>query len=317
MRYFCVLKGEESLMKEETGMKKWILVLAVLLTVCGCSAKKSEDDGYSYGMKNSSDSIAYVDGSPEYYENNGAEVPRDPNQEKLVYTGNISLETKNYEDFTAEVFKIVSKYRGFKQAVSENVWNNRRHMSLTVRIPAEHFEEFLDDLRNTEGSLVSVSTYVDNITKQYYDNELQIQSLETQHERLLELLEKAANLSDVIQLEERLSDVEYRLNKLYSEKNTMDADVAFSTVEMTIDEVTAYTETTFLKRIKDAFGGSWRNFTDNLEDGVIWIIYALPALIIAGIAVFFLRKPAKKLWNRHFGRKMRQQPEEDNVNSHE
>lgn len=276
-------------------MKKLITSMAVLFLLAGCGSPASGSYGAAdYKEEYYAPAEAEIDTDAGTYYNDSAVVSQAKAEEKLVYTGNLDLETREYDAYTKEFFGIVNKYAGITQNMNEYTRAERRYMNMTVRIPAKDFDNFLNDVRTGSGSVVSISTNVDNITKRYADNDLQIASLETQHERLLELLAQAEDLSDVVLLEERLSNVEYQLNSLKSYKGDMDEDVAYSTITVSISEVSVYTRTSFGQRLKEAFGDSWMNFFEWLQDFVIGIVYALPMILFLAAVYFLIRKPFAK-----------------------
>lgn len=300
-------------------MKKiFILIMAVLLLV-GCSSHKeaaykdsydggSNYDDYYYAptidTKDIGTSVDYIPESAESYYAGDEEISRNDkpvnqNEQKLVYTSKMTLETKQYDDLIKEVTALVAKYEGFNEYIRE-MTDSRRTTTMTVRIPSAHFDEFIEELRNGSGSVADISINVDNITEYYNNTALRIQTLETQHKRLLELLKDADELEQIILLEDRLSEVEYELEMYNNQLNGMDSRVSYSTISIVIREVVIYTEvrSTFLQRLADAFRGSWDNFTESLGDFVIDVIYALPGLIILAAVLFLFRKPIAGLWNR-------------------
>jgi len=280
-------------------MKKLFLAVLALMLLAGCSARK--EDGYTerpsynydyYPEQSVSDGgsgngAAYLIGESE---NSAAHK-----EEKLVYTSGITIESKEYDKLLQEVSELIDKYEGFRQTIDESD-NERRVANLVIRIPSKNFDAFIEGLKAGSGNILNIKINVDNITQQYNDNEIRIQTLETQYQRLLELLKEAGDLSDVIELEDRISQVEYDLMRYNNNKNTMDAQVAYSTITMSLREVITYSTTKipFFQRIKDAFAGSWEDFKEGFENFVIDLIYALPRLLIFAAVVFILWKPAKK-----------------------
>ena len=274
-------------------MKKIITCLLVLLLIVGCSSRKSSG-GDSYYAPASDSGVAYEGYDPQHYNLNGSENKKEEmSDEKLVYTGSMTLETRDYEKFSEELNAVINKHQGLIQAMREqtNSYGYGRSLVLTLRIPAASFNDFINDLRNGSGSIRDVNTYVDNITQSYNSNEIEIEALKTQHTRLLELLSEAKDLSDIIVLEERISNLEMRLTQLETYKNQMDADVAYSTITLMVNEVKAYSETSFWQRLVNAFGGSFNSFLNRCEDFIIDVIYALPVLIMLAVAFFIFRKP--------------------------
>ena len=278
-------------------MKKILTCLLVLLLIVGCSKKSiggdfREEQDYSSG-------VAYdgYQGQQNSVNESSEFKSKDLMDEKLVYTGSLSLETRDYDKFSDELNAVINRYQGLIEAMREqsNTYGYGRTLVLTLRIPAAHFNDFINDLRSGSASITDVNTRVDNITKSYNSNEIEIEALKTQHTRLLELLSEAKDLSDIIVLEERISNLEMRLTSLENYKNEMDSDVAYSTITLHVNEVRAYSETSFWQRIVNAFGGSWNSFLSNCEDFLIGLIYALPTLIILAVAFFLLRKPVTGL----------------------
>lgn len=278
-------------------MKKLLPILLIFFVLCGCSAGSAAASSAAYYISDMKEDYAAEAAGASY--SNGFPVVEENSDEKLVYTGSVRLETREYETFSKELSSLIRDYEGIIQSMNENGSSgSRRYLDLTVRIPAQRFDEFLEALRSSSASVSGISTYVDNITRQYSDNELRIEALNVQHERLLQLLTEAQDLSDVILLEERLSNVESELNILQSYKHSMDEDVTYSTIDIMVSEVVIYSESSFGQRISEALNGSLDNFVRGMEDLLIGFIYFLPFLVIL-IAVFFLlRKPLKKVLAR-------------------
>ena len=279
-------------------MKRLLPILLIFFVLCGCSAGSPQAaSSAAYYVNETKEDYAAEAAGASY--SNGFPVVEENSDEKLVYTGSVRLETREYESFSKELSSLIRDYEGIIQSMNENGGSgSRRYLDLTVRIPAQRFDEFLEALRSSSASVSGISTYVDNITRQYSDNELRIVALNVQHESLLQLLNEAQDLSDVILLEERLSDVESELNILQSYKHSMDEDVTYSTITISVSEVVIYSQSSFSQRIAEAFNGSLDNFLSGMEDLLIGFIYFLPFLIVL-IAVFFLlRTPLKKLLSR-------------------
>ena len=283
-------------------MKRFITAVLCLLLLVGCGTKSADVHDANYyepGYRTEEDSYGLsADESYNVINKNSNSAIAKP-EEKLVYRSSVTLETKDYTSLLDELNEIIRRYDGVTQTMRESN-TARRTFSLTVRIPSEHFDDFIRSLRKSSGSMTDIYTSVDNITKQYNDNDLRIAALETQHTRLLQLLADAKDLNDVILIESRLSDVETELTRLQSYKNSMDSDVAYSTIDLTVCEVQTYSETSFWSKMTNAISGSLSNFTDNMEGLVIWVIYALPNLAVLAAAYFLLRKPAGKLINNIF-----------------
>lgn len=171
------------------------------------------------------------------------------------------------------------------------------HNYLEVRIPSKDYENFLSELDGV-GKIISKSTSVDNISQKYYDTTAQIEALQIQEKNLLAMLEKCETIEDMITVEQRLSEVQYELNTLQTNRRYMDMDVAYSYVNINVSEVMEYRQdsepirrNTFVDRLKNTILSTGRGFLYFLEGLLFFMIYLAPyMLIIALICFVFLRK---------------------------
>ena len=158
-------------------MKKFLALFCVLFLLAGCASAAHQASSSSAYYAPSSNNMKedYAAGAAEapyadadYSE--GFSVVEEDSSEKLVYTGSVRLESREYDEFTAELSSLVKSYNGIIQSMQEyGNTSSRRHLNLTVRIPAKQFDDFLNALRSSSASVAEISTYVDNITRQYYD----------------------------------------------------------------------------------------------------------------------------------------------------
>ncbi len=228
------------------------------------------------------------------------------NGEKLVYTCNVTMETLNYDQCITRIRESIEKYNGFIERENESDSARRwyydnyvktagtQYMSLTVRIPTQHYYDFLNGIEG-EDKITSKSSYVDNISREYYDTSALIEALEIQQERLLEMLEQANDVEDMITIESRLSEVQYQLNSARTSLASMDADVAFSTISINIEEVMEYTpeevpvkSNTFVDRLTNTLSETWDFFWEMLETLLFGLIRLLPIVIVVGVVVLVI-----------------------------
>ena len=134
---------------------------------------------------------------------------------KIIYTASVSIETTEFDKAVAALENQVQKIGGFVE--SSNVTGDTQYNSdgttsivnrwayYTVRIPCEQFEAFLHETEGF-GNVISTSRDAQNVTSAYTDYEARLSSLNTQEERLLDMLSKSEDVETLIALEQRLSD---------------------------------------------------------------------------------------------------------------
>jgi hypothetical protein len=223
-----------------------------------------------------------------------------PSSEKLVYRGSLTIETKEYSSSIKALRDQIRSFNGIIESENEyeegsyylsNELKKLWSLSMTVRIPTERYEEFMSG--GTEiGNVISRSSSAENISRRYNDVSAQIEALEKQQKRLLEMMDEAKTIEDMIAVEDRLSEVQYQLNRLKTDRESMDTDVAYSTVNINLREVRVYAEVndTFFSRLANRFSGGFRNFTETCGELLLDIVYRLPYLLIIGLVLFILKK---------------------------
>lgn len=294
-------------------MKKMNLIAAAfLLILAGCAGKSASSETAAAGGYNGAyyTEDAEYDAAPAQIANESVsfedlkEESDDPvlTSEKLVYSGSLTVQTLKYDETVSGLRNYIHSNGGIVEYEYEydtdynwytvtDAHTGTRHLNLTVRIPTEKFETFMNDM-DGYGKVVSRSSSVENITRRYNDVSVQIEALEIQQARLLEMMDKAETIEDMILVEQRLTEVQTSLNSYKTQRESMDTDVKYSTVTMTVDEVKEYSDThpNFFQQIGEAFKDGMRSFFYNTEDLLIAFVYMLPYLVILGIIIFFLVK---------------------------
>lgn len=229
---------------------------------------------------------------------------------KLIRTVNLNLETREFDHMVSLVEGKVSELGGYiesMQTYNGSRYSGRvqeRYSNLTIRVPKDSLNEFLNAVSEA-GNVVNRSENVQDVTLAYVDMESHRDSLKTEQERLLVLLENAQSLEDIITLEERLSDVRYQLESMESQLRTYDNKVDFATVHMEIDEVkelTPVVEKTVGQRIADGFVRSLKNVGEGFVDFFVVLVVCSPYLVtwalivaaIVGIIKLCIRRSQKK-----------------------
>lgn len=200
---------------------------------------------------------------------------------KIIKTYNYNYETEEFDDAFENLKQLVEQYDGYVSS-SNLSGTDRRFLSMTVKIPAERCDDFVNSTGNI-GTVISQSETAEDVTLQYTDTESRISSLKTEQQRLNELIKNADSLETIVALESRLSEVRYELESYQAQKNQMDSLIAYSTVNLTLREV-AYTvevdDSTMLSRIVTGLKASLRDIKSDAVDFIVWFIVALPYLLI-------------------------------------
>lgn len=240
-------------------------------------------------------------------------------EEKLVYRCQLDIETKNYAEDKENLMKLISEYEGIIQNSNEydndDYWYSSDHvktrgtktLNLQVRIPSEKYKKFIGTV-GTIGKVKRNSQQVDNISYDYYNTQADIEQLKIQEQRLLEMMEQAYTIEDMITVEDRLSEVQNELSKLQTKLVGLDTDVAYSYVDIELEEVFEYSAAEvekpgFFKRLGEEIVNGFKAMIQIFEDIILFVVGAVPRLIPFAVLGFIVYKIVKVYRRNHKPRK--------------
>ena len=213
-----------------------------------------------------------------------------PQNRKWIVTVYLEAETEDLDSAIAGIDEHIVSMGGYvedQRVYNGSSYNSRRYRnaSLTVRIPAEKADEFtarVDGIAN----VVSKEKNLEDITLTYTATESRMNALRTEETRLLELLAEAETMSDLLEIEARLTDVRYELERVTSQLRLYNNQVDFATIHLNLNEVQEYTpvaEPTFLERIRSTFSDALEGLGDGIVDITVFLVGNSPYLLVYGL----------------------------------
>lgn len=216
-------------------------------------------------------------------------------ERKLIRTVELNLETENYDSLIEGLEQQINELGGYieyKDAYHGNYNSKKngyrnRHANITARIPANKLDEFTGKVAEI-GNITYESESVEDVTLQYVDLSSHKKMLVAEQTRLMELLENANSMEDIITIESRLSEVRYQIESMESQLRTFDNQVDYSTVHINVEEVERYTpqpEKSTWERIKSGFGENVYRVTNGIKNFAIEFVIAIPIMVLWGVGI--------------------------------
>lgn len=302
-------------------MRRWralfiTAILGLVLVGCGGSSKSMEyattDDAapaadYDSGGGYLSDDIySYAASESSYVQEETAELPEEEmggskspevadTKRKLIKNVDLEVETEEFDTLLSTVEQKTEKLAGYIEESytyngSEYRGRKNRNANLTIRIPAEKLNTFLSEVADVS-NVISRNDRVTDVTLQYVDMESHKKALVAEQNRLLELLEQAENIEDIIAIESRMSEVRYQIESMESQLRTMDNQVSYSTVYLSIEEVKQFTpvkEQSVGEKIVTGFRKSLTNVGTGLLNFGIGFIIGIPYILLLGVFIIIV-----------------------------
>ena len=313
-----------------------LLALFMLLSLCACGAAQSGKDSAYQTSSAAAPAAAYstngamydsfeaeeavtadydtglgmsaapVPSPSEKESGAGSDIPAEK-PDKIIYSSEVTVETTAFDETVGKVTGLVEAYGGWIESSSVSGSNYyqksrgtaaARSASYSLRIPSARFSELMDRLSDL-GNIPYSHTYTENVTSQYYDAQARLKAYTTQEERLLEMMELAESVEDVIIIEDRLTELRYKIESIQSNLNNWDRRVSYSTVFLTVQEVKEYTpeekvNPTYGEELRRALKDGLRNAGEFLKNLLVFLVELLPVLLILipllWLAVWLIRK---------------------------
>ena len=278
-----------------------ITVLAFVLT--SCSTRKDNAAGMAPGAPN-------YGGDKE----NGIITDGDlgvvPDDHLVIKTASETIETEQYDELIDYLRTRTSELGGYIASSDyyDNSYNTRynRSASLVVRVPADKFDEFTSSVGGF-GTVTYFTENVEDVTLEYIDVDSRIKVLESEETALNEILSKAATLNDILLVRKSLQDVQAELASLRAQKNRLDNDISYSTVNINVREVErvspADEEKGFFAELGERFVDSLGTVGSFFRGFALFLLGDAPIIILVlsiAAGIFFLicflvrRKRSKK-----------------------
>lgn len=304
-------------------------LMVLTLTACGGSSKsESVMGGYNYAADAAPQEpmaemeMVYSEEGASYgsLTSDNAATAEVPAQRKWIITMDMSAETEDLDSLLEALDQEIAALGGYVEG--QNIYNGSayathryRSASLTVRIPAADVDKFADNVAGI-ANVVRSNKNLEDITLTYVSTESRVKALQVEEARLLELLGKAENMSDLLEIESRLTDVRYELENYTSRLRVYDNQVDFATIYLDLEEVQEYTpvaERTVWQRITEGFADSLEGLWEDLTDLFVWVIVSLPYLVVWAVVIVavivLVRKLRKGKPVKSFKRKNGKTPE--------
>jgi hypothetical protein len=207
---------------------------------------------------------------------------------KIVKTGEITVQV-------GDVGVAVGQVRAMAVELSGYVGDSRlggqdEPATLTLRIPANRFEEALQRLRDMDGEVKVEATGEEDVTSSIVDLEARIRNLQASEQQYRALVERAEKVDDILSVQSRLDEVRGQIEQHRAQLEQLSGLAALSTLTVTLVPVSRPIEVAAEGWDPGATAGSALGALvsagQQLTDVLIWLsIVGLPLALVIGVVV--------------------------------
>ncbi|MBO8171798.1 MAG: DUF4349 domain-containing protein [Bacillaceae bacterium] len=290
----------------------FLFFVIVILTLTGCSsgqqsAPTANDQGAvssDYAVKGHDEAVeegtASSSGNTNAVTGVGIGSPQD---RMVIYTARITAEVLDYEQSRNQIEELLNQYGGYIVNSSEYQNEHERGGNLTFRIPQGGFESFMGKVKEMSLSFNSTTDGQD-VTEEYVDLESRLKAKQAVESRLLEFMNQAEKVEDLLKISENLGRVQEEIEQIKGRMQYLENHSAYSTIHIQLIEKETKVEAPDSGTLQSAWYAFIRS-TDTLisflTGAFVLLIGSLPYLIffaiIAPIFWFIMRKLKRKRYS--------------------
>jgi hypothetical protein len=260
------------------------VILLLVLAACGSasSAQRYNGDTGAGAVESSGPKPAAGDAQP-------SRAPlADLAERKIIKVGEVTLEVASVGAAVGEVRAIavaVGGYVGGSSAGTED-----QPASLTLRIPADKFEDALGRLRAMDGDVRAEATSEQDVTASIVDLEARIRNLEASEAQYRRLVERAQKVADILAVQSRLDDVRGQIEQMKAQLEQLNGQASLSTLTVTLVPASTPVEdasegwdpgATFDQALAELVG-----LGQGISDLLIWLaVVGLPVGVVGAVGL--------------------------------
>lgn len=215
---------------------------------------------------------------------------------------NVSIEIK-VEDIT-EAVRAINMLNGYNTSSDVSYYNpeiDRQYgwANITRRVNVNELDYVRDVLRSI-GEVVNESEYQTNYTDRYDELSVMAANAENEIRRLGGLIEKSTSLDNIIYVENRISDINMRLDSYLGSMRQIAAQTSEPYISITITAQRPYEFTvstvSFSQRMEKAFKASYNITRQAFEGLTVFLVSSIVPLAVVAViilvVIFIIRRAA-------------------------
>lgn len=211
-------------------------------------------------------------------------------ERKDIKNGGLSFESENLEADYKAIKTMLPSYNAYIENENQSRSSQRLTYDLSIRVPAGSYDSLMTTLSGFGERLESKYSNTQDVTERYYDLQTRIRNKQELESRYLQLLQKASELKDMLEIENNLNEVRTEIENLQGQFNYLSNQVSLSSIQLSFYEQLPYVyegsqRKGFWARILSALHNGWQGFLTFL----VVLITIWPALLLLTGAVLFFR----------------------------
>jgi hypothetical protein len=219
-------------------------------------------------------------------------------KKKIIKDGRLRLKVDNLEESKNHIDTLINHYNGYYANESYNNSERESSYNLKIRIPSNHFELFVYHSETGIGEVVFKEIEARDVTDKFFDLETRLENKKKYLSRYQELLSKAQNIKEILEIEEKIRGIEEELESTEGRLKYLNDLIDYSTLNLTLTKQKDFKfnpthRDNFTERLKHSISKGWTIIIDFF----LFLIKLWPFWIIFAISIMTWKRIKKKRTN--------------------
>lgn len=205
---------------------------------------------------------------------------------KVVRTADIQIEVEGFDNAWSRANAVAGRHGGFvTNSSTEQIEDKLGRGTLTMRVPADKYQAAVDELGKI-GTITNQRTGGTDVSSSIIDLQARVKTLEAEELQIVDLLGRTNNVSEVLEIRNRLDSVRQEIESLKAQQQYFEDQVDFATINATVFEQGAEPDEDGDGIIVDA----WDTALEiglTIVAGTLVVLGGLIPLALLGLAVWF------------------------------
>ena len=229
---------------------------------------------------------------------------KQPIERKIIRNGDFLIESKNLAEDQRKIAALAESLGGFvvtsefKQ--SANSSTSESTVKIIVRVPASQFDKAVTEIVKTGSQLIYNKTAGQDVTEEFVDLEARLRAKHALENQYLEIMKRAAKISDVLEVQEQLTEVRTEIEQMEGRRRYLENQASLSTINVTLQSpaaVVAATQNGFWRSIKNSFGDGVDEAVGIVLGIIHFVIVALPIFVLLILPLWFILRFLNRRYN--------------------
>ncbi len=216
-------------------------------------------------------------------------------ERKIIKSASITVYVEDFEQKLASSIGLAQKYGGYVENSSVSSHNARepsREAYISIRIPEASLINAIDEIKSF-GKCQNENISGQEITESYFNTDARVRNLKHQEERLLEILNMAKNVDEVLRIENELNRVRTEQDQLTGQLMAWDKMVRLSLININLieqqpskEKLTGISFNVLLEKVREGFISA----LNELINGLILLAHLIGIILPVAVIIALLYK---------------------------